>query len=59
VLSLIVTGGSLIALLWRFILMTHGLRHASALSPRKAAVCVGVPVLVFFLFSNLRYLAPA
>jgi len=53
----IVTGGSLIAALWAFILMSRGLRHSMIIPPAKAAVSVGVPVLVFVIFSNLHYLA--
>ncbi|HEX3001848.1 MAG TPA: Yip1 family protein [Methanoregula sp.] len=59
VLALIVTGGTLIASLWSFILMTHGLRHSRNISRAKAAVSVGVPVIIFLIFSNLRYLAPS
>jgi hypothetical protein len=57
--TMIKTGGSLIASLWGFILMTHGLRYAQKISLAKAAVCVGVPFLVFVIFANLQYLAPA
>ena len=55
----IVTGGSLVASFWAFILMAQGLRHAEKISLAKAAVAAGVPVLAFVIFSNLRYLAPA
>jgi hypothetical protein len=59
VLAMIVTGGSLIASIWSFVLMTLGLRYSGNLSLAKAAVSVGVPVLVFLIFSNLHSLAPA
>lgn len=59
VLAGIVTGGTLIASLWSFVLMTRGIQYSMNVSPAKAAVSVGVPVLVFLIFSNLRYLAPA
>jgi len=57
-LSIIGRAGMLIASLWGFFLMTHGLRYARNLPLAKAAVSVGVPVVIFLIFSNLQYLAP-
>jgi hypothetical protein len=59
VFSIIGRAGVLIASLWVFLLMTHGLRYARNISLAKAAVSVGVPVVIFLIFSNLQYLAPS
>lgn len=58
-LTVIGRAGTLIASLWVFVLMTYGLRYARNIPLEKAAVSVGVPVLIFLIFSNLQYLAPS
>lgn len=58
-ISIIGRAGTLIASLWGFILMTHGLRYARNLPFVKAAVLVGVPVVVSLIWLNLQYLGPA
>jgi len=57
-LAIISRAGTLIASLLVFLLMTYGLRHARNISPMKAAVSAGVPVLIFLVFVNLQYLGP-
>jgi hypothetical protein len=58
-LSLIGRAGVFIALLWVFVLMSCGVRHARNISFLDAAVSAGVPVILFLVFVNLQYLAPA
>jgi len=48
--------GVLVASLWVFVLVSQGLRYARNIPLVKAAVSVGVPVLIFLIFSNLKYL---
>ncbi|HSQ94110.1 MAG TPA: YIP1 family protein, partial [Methanoregula sp.] len=50
-LTQITTLVSIVFMLWSAHIWIFGIKHARSLSPRDAAVCVGVPVVLYVLYT--------
>ena len=49
-LSQITTLVSIVFMLWSAHIWIFGIKHARGLSPRDAAICVGVPIVIYVLY---------
>jgi hypothetical protein len=49
-LTQITTLVSIVFMLWSAHIWIFGMKHARGLSPRDAAICVGVPVVLYVLY---------